>query len=148
MALQLKGQCVKSRIIAVRPAGIAVRGSANTLCGDPRLVKASRFIETNIHQPLGTPDVAQHLGISRSTLDRLAVKQLGCSIPGMITNRRLEHAKHLLNDTSLTLDAIAKQTGFTSPQYFCAVFKRHFGYTPLAYRQKHARHSVAQSPKM
>jgi len=44
-------------------------------------------------------------------------------------------AQTLLRTTELSVREIAVQTGFQTEQYFCRLFKRHTGRTPLEFRR-------------
>jgi len=44
-------------------------------------------------------------------------------------------AKELLANSDMSLVNVAAESGFSSQSYFNAVFKKHYGVTPLAYRQ-------------
>ncbi|NLC82767.1 MAG: helix-turn-helix transcriptional regulator, partial [Lentisphaerae bacterium] len=48
---------------------------------------------------------------------------------------RMEQAKTLLETTDLPVPDVAEQSGFGSPEYLAAVFRRAFGLTPLKYRR-------------
>ena len=52
------------------------------------------------------------------------------------TDIRFEHAKELLLDTELSINEIAKSTGFESGIYFCNAFKKRMGVSPSQYRYK------------
>lgn len=58
----------------------------------------------------------------------------GISISDYIQNIRLEKAKVLLNETTLTISEVAYATGFSSPSYFSTSFKNKYSKTPKAYR--------------
>ncbi len=48
----------------------------------------------------------------------------------------MNRAKELLEETDLTLDEIAKQTGYSCAMSFYTAFKRIFRVTPGAYRNE------------
>ena len=48
---------------------------------------------------------------------------------------RIDKAKLLLADRSLTVDAVAERLGFGDPKYFARVFKDLAGMSPSAYRR-------------
>ena len=52
---------------------------------------------------------------------------------------RFREAERLLRDTELTIDAIAKQTGFAESRYLQTAFKERYGQAPGAFRQSHRR---------
>ena len=53
-----------------------------------------------------------------------------------ITRIRIEKAKNLMENPSLSIADIAEMTGFTSQSYFSTAFKSQTGMTPSQYRQK------------
>ena len=48
---------------------------------------------------------------------------------------RIDKAKLLLADRSLTIDAVAERVGFEDAKYFARVFKDLAGISPSAYRR-------------
>jgi AraC family transcriptional regulator len=49
---------------------------------------------------------------------------------------RLERAVDLLEHTRLSITEIALSCGFDQPQYFAAMFRRKFGFTPSLWRME------------
>ncbi|PQV50540.1 monosaccharide ABC transporter substrate-binding protein (CUT2 family) [Jejuia pallidilutea] len=78
--------------------------------------------------------LADELNISRIQLYRKMKAISGISISDYIQNIRLEKAKVLLNETTLTISEVAYATGFSSPSYFSTSFKNKYSKTPKAYR--------------
>lgn len=93
-----------------------------------------------IQENLGNSDfsvenLADSLNISRVQLYRKVKAIMGMSISDYIGEIRLEKAKSLLENSTLTVAEIAYTTGFSSPNYFSTVFKNQFGTTPGTYRK-------------
>jgi TolB-like protein/Tfp pilus assembly protein PilF len=63
-------------------------------------------------------------------LHRRLKKLTGKSASDLISETRLEHAKHLLEDNVATVSEIAYRVGFNSPSYFNNVFQKHYGVPP------------------
>ena len=53
---------------------------------------------------------------------------------------RIEHAKELLLDTSLSISEIGESVGYASNVYFSDSFKKKVGMSPLKYRRQNNRH--------
>jgi LacI family transcriptional regulator len=51
---------------------------------------------------------------------------------------QIDRAKMLLTQTDMTVELVAKRSGFAAFEYFVRAFRREVGITPLAYR-KHYR---------
>ena len=54
-----------------------------------------------------------------------------------LTKVRLNHAKRMLENTSLRTYEVAEKVGYSSPQYMSILFKRYFSCTPGDYRRLH-----------
>lgn len=52
-----------------------------------------------------------------------------------LLNLRLDQAKKLLTETSLSIAKITEQTGFPNPSYFSQLFKANVGCLPGEYRK-------------
>lgn len=79
--------------------------------------------------------LATKLNISRVQLYRKIKSILNISISDYILNMRLEKAKTLLQDSTLSISEVAYSVGFSSPSYFSLSFKNKFGKTPKLYRK-------------
>jgi AraC-like DNA-binding protein len=80
--------------------------------------------------------LAEKAGMSQVYLRRLFKAKYGCQPSRYITSVRLAKAKELMRYSFLSLEDCAVQSGFSSVQYFCRVFKKEFGVTPANYRRK------------
>ena len=63
----------------------------------------------------------------------------GQTFTELLTSIRLENAKQLLRDTSLSVLDIAVQIGYEGSDQFIRAFRKHVGQTPNAYRRKYDR---------
>jgi len=127
--------------IAVPPRGLVIRGSSETTAvTDPLLRKAVHLVRRRAcEERLTSEDVAESLGISRRSLDRLSAQHLGRSIRDEIHRCRLAEARFLLLTTDQKLLAVAVRTGFASAAHLCTAFKAAFGVTPGQFRRGTAR---------
>jgi LacI family transcriptional regulator len=81
-------------------------------------------------------DVVDALSVSRSWLERNFRKLLNRSPQGEIRMVQIKRCKELLRTTPLSLDKIARLTGFDHPEYMSVVFKRETGQTPGQFRSQ------------
>jgi transcriptional regulator GlxA family with amidase domain len=51
-----------------------------------------------------------------------------------VTELRVAQARRLLETTALTMEAVARQSGFTSAEHLARVFGKATGLSPRAYR--------------
>jgi AraC family transcriptional regulator len=56
-----------------------------------------------------------------------------------LANVRLEHARRLLSETSLSISQIAIRVGYHSQSHFTKIFKSVTGVTPRVYRDSASR---------
>ena len=88
-------------------------------------------------EPLTLAGLAEHAHMSVRTFTRRFHEEVGESPHQWITQRRVEHARRLLETSDLTVDQVASASGFSDP----AVLRRHFnnrlGLTPGAYRRSY-----------
>ena len=94
-----------------------------------------------VSEHLGDPDLDQQLicrelGVSRALLYNKMKAIAGTGAKEYITRIRIEKAKNLMENPSLSIADIAEMTGFTSQSYFSTAFKSQTGMTPSQYRQK------------
>lgn len=101
----------------------------------PILSKAVEYIESHIAFPtLTNAHIAKAVGISEVYLRKLFSQHLSTSISHYLRIARIEKAKSLLAETSMSVSEIAEQCGYSNIYYFCRVFKKNMGCTPSVYR--------------
>ena len=99
--------------------------------------QAKRYIDLHFSEPsLGVSALAEEAGVSEVYLRRMFKQRYGQTPSEHIVSVRLAHARALMSDPVLSLEECALQSGFSSLQYFCRVFKARLGITPAAYRRK------------
>lgn len=103
---------------------------------DPRIDEAIRFIKGKLMNPITIEDVAQQIGMSRSSFIRLFKKETGSTPHQYLTEVRISWACTLLAQNTVPIDDIAAQTGFTDRFHFSKVFKQWIGIPPAAYRRQ------------
>ncbi len=77
-------------------------------------------------------DLAHHLGLSQSTLERRFRQLVGTSPSRFAAYVRLQHVLHL-KKTAANLTALAHQAGYYDQSHFIKEFKRMTGTTPTAF---------------
>ena len=61
--------------------------------------------------------------------------EVGCSIKDYIDGLRMEAARRLLRDRTFSIFEIGRALGYTHPQTFYRVYRRHFGTAPASARR-------------
>lgn len=131
----LHGKRLEDTHILVPPAGINVQASSqHQPLSCPYVMRARHYIRQYAGQGIKTEQVADYVGISRSSLESYFRRELGHTVHDELLLFRLEMAKRLLADEQLSSKEIAIRCGFTSLPYMHAVFRRELGCTPGEYQ--------------
>ena len=75
------------------------------------------------------------LHVSKNKLYSAFASQCGTTVNAYITQQRLERAKQLLWETDEPVYRVAEAIGIRNYTYFCRLFKKKTGLSPLAYRR-------------
>lgn len=95
----------------------------------------TRFMERHLSRRFSLPQLAKHIGSSRSTLSRIFRDQLQQSPINYFLELKMETAKSLLKNTNLRIQEIARQVGYENPLYFSTEFKKRTGMSPREFRK-------------
>ena len=99
-----------------------------------RLKEVLEYIALNYQRPLTLRSIARELAASSDYIGKLFKQDLGLSFSEYINGIRVEKAKSMIIEGSLSMSDIAERTGFGSDQNFFKQFKRHTGVTPKKFR--------------
>ncbi|MDE7126523.1 MAG: AraC family transcriptional regulator [Bacteroidales bacterium] len=97
--------------------------------------RAKIFIRENLHEQITPVDIAGHVGLRYSYFRSIFKDYTGFPPSRYITEFRIEKSKQLLTTTDLTSQQIAYECGFGDPKYFCTIFSKSVGLSPLQYRK-------------
>ncbi len=104
--------------------------------GNPqRIRQVLTYIQNHYREPVTLDDLAKVIHITPQYLSRLFREFTGESVLAYITSVRLNFAYLKLFDTNLSLEDIARDTGFSSVRSFSSAFKQAYGQTPGEYRK-------------
>lgn len=90
----------------------------------------------NNYKTITLTDLAKATHLSVRQLQRLLQKQYGTTFQKKRTQARISTACILLKNTPCSLNEIAEQTGYSSPEHFSYAFHKQMGCTPGAYRKQ------------
>lgn len=82
--------------------------------------------------------IAQEMGMSVSTLQRAAKKELGMSLQRYLRERKLQAVKAKLEERSISIQEAAQQAGYSHSANFITAFRKRFGFCPNSLK-KHAK---------
>jgi LacI family transcriptional regulator len=107
-------------------------------------MRARHFIRQYACQGIKTEQVADYVGVSRSSLEEYFRRELQCTVHQEILRHKLDAAKAMLASRGASSAEVAIRCGFTSLQYMYAVFRRELGCTPREYQDSAANASSAR----
>jgi transcriptional regulator GlxA family with amidase domain len=112
---------------------------------DPRIQRAVVLIEGRKGADITTDQAARAVNLSPRQFTRLFREQLGVTPKRYIVDTRLRYARFLVENSALSMTAIAVETGFADCAHFSTTFRGRFGIAPRALREG-ARHPTRPGP--
>ncbi len=97
--------------------------------------RASELLHENMHGRIRLSDVARECGLSVSHFARSFKTSFGISTHQWLIQHRIEHAKELLTQTTMSLIEIAVQSGFNDQAAFTRTFHQIVGVSPGSWRR-------------
>lgn len=93
--------------------------------------KARRVVEESLSDPdFGVHELGRQLNIGRTQLHNRLKAHTGQSAALFIRTVRLQHARGLLETTTLNVSEVAYRVGFNDPNYFSRCYRKLFGVAP------------------
>jgi AraC family transcriptional regulator len=99
-----------------------------------RLNKVLEYVAAGLEEQLRLAAMAQVAGISPYYFCREFKKTMGITPYGYIVQQRIDRAKTLLQNTSMSITEIGAQLLFATPSHFTATFRKLVGCTPSVFR--------------
>jgi len=99
-----------------------------------RLNRVLEFIHSNLDRNIHLEELAEAAAMTAYHFARLFKSTTGSSPHKYILQCRLERAKHLLRDASLSLSQVSLLCGFADQSHLTNVFRKFVGVTPSKYR--------------
>jgi AraC family transcriptional regulator of arabinose operon len=106
---------------------------------DPRVRRAMDYLAARPTEPFRLAALAQHCGLSESRLSHLFREQTDVTPQVYSEELRLRLAQQLLVHSSLRVNEVATEAGFTDPFYFAKRFRKFAGCSPSDYRRREAQ---------
>ena len=94
------------------------------------------YIQQNFTGKILLKEFGEQFHLSEKYISRYFKEHFHITISQYVTYLRLEHAKHLLQDTDIPVTEVAMQSGYQNVSYFIRSFKKMYGMSPLKYRNK------------
>lgn len=101
-----------------------------------RFEKLWNEVSSSLNQEWGIERLCSMMNFSRSQLTRLCNEIYGEAPGARIRRMRMESAKLLLSNSSMTILEIADSVGYASPSLFSSSFSSYAGLSPRDYRKR------------
>ncbi|MCO5062867.1 MAG: GlxA family transcriptional regulator [Rhizobiaceae bacterium] len=92
----------------------------------PQIARAVAAMRTNVERPVGLAAIAAQAAVSERTLARLFAREFGMGPGRYYQSIRLDAARSLVQETSLSASEIAARTGFASSSCLSRAYKAQF----------------------
>lgn len=92
------------------------------------------YIQTHILEKIQLEEMAKALGYAPYYLSKRFKSEAGISLNDYIKAQKVERAKAMLTRGNASIAEISEKLAFSSPSYFCTVFKQHTGMMPSEYQ--------------
>jgi len=96
------------------------------------------YIDKNYRRKLTLQMISSRFYVSPACCSTLLKENLNMTFNDYINDIRLQRAKQLLSETSLSVNKISDEVGYSNPKYFFKIFKIYSGSTPLEYRSQNS----------
>lgn len=101
---------------------------------DQQIQKCTDYIAHCCTDNLSIKQVAEQINFSVPYFSRIFKQETGRNFVEYVTFVRLQRAVWLLRHTNHTIEYIAEELGFNTPNYFSGTFKKYVGLSPREYR--------------
>jgi AraC family carnitine catabolism transcriptional activator len=103
---------------------------------DAVVLQARAIMLEHIDEPLACREIARRVGLSLRQIERRFRGELQCSVLQHYRQIRIAKAHQLLQQTALSVTDVAFSCGFSSPEYFCRLYRAFFGCSPSRDRRQ------------
>jgi AraC family transcriptional activator FtrA len=103
------------------------------------LSSSLQWAKENLQQALTVNQMAEHAFLSRRSFDRHFRNSLGISPKEWLTRQRIDLAREYLENSSVSIDRIAEDSGFGSAMNLRHHFRQLLGVSPSHYRRQFLR---------
>lgn len=98
-----------------------------------------QYLNEHYREDIVFEDMAKEIGISYSYMRKIAFEMTGMSLIDYLNQLRIEHAKRMLLETTLSISQIALEVGYMNVQSFNRFFRKFEGMPPSSYKSAKSR---------
>jgi two-component system response regulator YesN len=94
-----------------------------------------KFLDLSYKEPVSLGNIASKFFVSKEHLSRTFKQEVGVSVMDYLIAKRIEKARQLLQDSSVSIKSAAEAVGYSDLTYFHRIFKKITGMTPSQIRK-------------
>jgi transcriptional regulator GlxA family with amidase domain len=110
---------------------------------DEQIMKAQEYIESLIEERISVDDLAAKVSLGRRSFERRFKQATRNSVLEYIQRVKIEAAKRSFEGSRKNINEVMFDVGYTDTKAFRSTFKKITGLTPLEYRKKYNKLSLA-----
>jgi AraC-like DNA-binding protein len=95
-----------------------------------KISKAREILLQHIGDPITIKELSRKVAINECYLKKGFKVMFGTTIFDFYQDQRMEHARYLLYEKSMTVSEVSAQLGYSSISHFSTAFKKHTGLKP------------------
>ncbi len=99
------------------------------------VIRIKTHLDQNLNRNTSLDELARKFHRSKASIISIFKNEMHVTPYDYLLRRRVESAKMLLKNSTMTISAIAYQTNFSDPYYFSNYFKKQTGMSPKSYRE-------------
>ena len=98
------------------------------------VANAIGYLRSHYSTKMTLEEVASFVNVHPNYLSRIFTQETGKNLVAYLNAFRVERAKVLLEDRSMSIPEVGEAVGFGNPKYFSSVFTKNCGMSPQKYR--------------
>lgn len=102
---------------------------------NPSIQKVCDYVDEHLSEDISLEQMADYINVSSFYLSKLFKEEKGVTFINFISDKRLEKARELLENTELSIKEITAEVGYNDQNYFSRIFKNKYGVPPKEYRK-------------
>jgi len=99
-----------------------------------KMHQAKEIILNNLSTPCSLINIARQVGTNEFTLKKGFKEVFGTTVFGFWNDIKMQEAKRLLLEHSISVSEVSEQIGYKNPQHFSTAFKKYFGTSPSQFK--------------
>ena len=103
-----------------------------------RIQQTKIYITCNSDKDITIESASRHVAMNKSAFCRMLTKECGKTFSQLLNEARIFSASQYLTQTDDHINHISLAVGYSNSSYFCRIFKKIKGCTPLEYRRKNS----------